>query len=318
MDRKNKTQVAIFEFSGLTDNGELALFLFLFFLLVYTVTIVGNTGMIILIYSFSKLHSPMYYLLSSLSFVDLLYTSTVTPKMLCDLLNLKKSITFIGCALQFYFFAALANTEGMLLSVMSYDRYVAICHPLHYTLIMTKKKCFGMVLYCSSVGLLQSSVHTSCVFSLPFCGPNHIDHFYCDLPPMLMLSCSNTLHCDRITAFLILGFGIYLMTSISVSYTFIISTILRMTSSKGRQKTFSTCSSHIICVLTFCTAVFFVYLHPNSGTFEKQDKVASVFYCIITPMLNPLIYSLRNQEVKRNLMQAMLQMSHNPSAKWED
>ncbi|XP_068129311.1 olfactory receptor 5AR1-like [Hyperolius riggenbachi] len=305
MDSRNKTQVSMFGFTGLTDSRELAPYLFIVFLLAYIVTIVGNVGMMVLVWSSSNLQTPMYYFLSSLSFVDLLYSSSVTPKMLFDFFNVKKSITFLGCALQFYFFVALANTEAMILSNMSYDRYVAICHPLHYTLIMTKKRCFSLVLYSSSVGFLQSTVLTSCVFNLPFCGPTLIKHFYCDIPPLLKLSCSNTLQCDLVTAVLVVGFGLYLLTTIFLSYAFIISSILKIACAKGRQKTFSTCSSHIICVGTFCASVFFVYLHPHSDAFEKQDKVASVFYCIVTPMLNPLIYSLRNEEVKKNLVQAI-------------
>ncbi|XP_072254830.1 olfactory receptor 5G9-like [Pyxicephalus adspersus] len=257
----------MFEFSGLSDDKELMPFFFMFFLLVYMVTIIGNLGMVAIVYAFSSLHTPMYFFLSSLSLVDLFYSSVITPNMLFNFFSARKSISFLGCALQLYFFCALASTEIILLSTMSYDRYVAICHPLHYTLIMTKKKCFGLVLFFTSLSFLQSIAHVCCVFSLPFCGSNFIDHFYCDIPPLLKLSCS--------------------------------------TNSLRRQKAFSTCSSHIICVLTFFTAIFFTYLRPHSGAFEIQDKVASIFYTTMTPMLNPLIYSLRNQEVKRILVQAM-------------
>ncbi|XP_068129305.1 olfactory receptor 5F1-like [Hyperolius riggenbachi] len=305
MDLTNKTQVAMFEFSGLTDDNELVPFLFTFFLLIYTMTIVVNLGMLALVYTYPSLHTPMYYFLCSLSVVDILYSSVVTPKMLVDFLFSQKSISFIGCALQFYSFCALASTEAILLSTMSYDRYVAICHPLHYTLIMTKKRCLGLVLYSYSISFLQSILQTSCVFTLTFCGPNLVHHFYCDFPPLLKLSCSSNLHCDMVTTFLVAACGIYTLTTICLSYSFIISSILRMTSSKGRRKTFSTCSSHIICVSTFITSVFFVYLRSHSGTFEKVDKVASVFYSVVTPMLNPLIYGLRSQDLKRTLAHAM-------------
>ncbi|XP_018415273.1 PREDICTED: olfactory receptor 1009-like [Nanorana parkeri] len=305
MDIKNETRVTMFEFSGLTDDENLVPFLFMFISLVYMVTIVGNVGMIALVCVFSNLQTPMYYFLSCLSFVDIFYSSVIIPNTLYHLLSLKKSISFLGCAVQYYFFSALASTETLLLSTMSYDRYVAICHPLHYTLIMTKKKCFGLVLYSYSISFLQSIVQISCTFSLPFCGPNLIDHFYCDIAPLLKLSCANNFHCDMVTGALVAACGIYTLTTIFLSYSFIFLSIFRMTSNKGRQKAFSTCSSHIICVSTFITAVFFTYLRPHSGAFEIQDKVASLFYTAVTPMLNPLIYSLRNQEVKRLLVQAM-------------
>ncbi|XP_077329938.1 olfactory receptor 5B12-like [Lithobates pipiens] len=306
MDIINKTQVTMFEFSGLTDSKELVPFLFIFFFLVYMVTLIGNVGMMTLVCVFSSLHTPMYFLLSSLSMVDILYSSVITPNMLSHLLSSKKSISFLGCTLQFYFFCSLVSTETLLLSSMSYDRYVAICHPLHYTLIMTKKKCFDLVFYSSIASFLQSVAQTSCVFSLPFYGSNLIDHFYCDIPPLLKLSCSSTFHCNVVTGILVAVCGMYTLVTIFLSYTFIFISIFKMTSNKGRQKAFSTCSSHIICVSVFMTTVFFVYLRPHSGTFDKQDKVASVFYTIMTPMLNPLIYSLRNQEVKRVLAQAIL------------
>ncbi|XP_040202896.1 olfactory receptor 1444-like [Rana temporaria] len=305
MDIKNETKVTMFEFSGLTNDKELVPFLFMFVFLVYLVTLVGNMGIIAIVFVFSSLHTPMYYFLSSLSLVDIFYSSVITPNMLSQIPSLKKSISFLGCAAQCYFFCALGCTEVILLSSMSYDRYVAICHPLHYTLIMTKKKCFGLVLYSSSISFLQSIVQTSCVFSLPFCGSNLIDHFYCDIPPLIRLSCSDNLHCDMVTGGLVAAFGIYTLTTIFISYALIFRSIFRMTSTKSRQKAFSTCSSHIICVSVFVTAIFFVYLRPHSGGFDKQDKVASVFYTAVSPMLNPLIYSLRNQEVKRVLAQAL-------------
>ncbi|KAM9312357.1 olfactory receptor 5B12-like [Gastrophryne carolinensis] len=302
---KNETQVTMFLFSGLTDNEDLYLFLFVLFLLMYVVTIIGNVGMMTLIYSFPSLQTPMYYFLSNLSLVDLLYSSTVTPNMLYDLLSCEKSITFLGCALQFYFFAAVASTELFLLSNMSYDRYVAICHPLHYTLIMSKKKCRGLILYSCSFSFLQSLVQTVCMFRLPFCRSNVIDHFFCDVPPLLKLSCENSLHCDMVTAVIVGTSGMYVMMTILLPYIFIISAVLRITSATGRQKAFSTCFSHIVCVLTIFTAIFFVYLRPNANAFDKQGKVACVFYTIVSPMLNPFIYSLRNQEVKRNVLQAI-------------
>ncbi|XP_040198081.1 olfactory receptor 1020-like [Rana temporaria] len=299
MNNANKTQVMVFELSGLTDDRELAPYLFVFFLLVYMITICGNIGMVAVVHISPNLHTPMYFFLSYLSMVDLFYSSVVTPKMFFDLLSDKKFISFIGCALQFYFYVALASIEVFVLSIMAYDRYVAICHPLHYVLIMTMKKCLGLVLLTVSVGFGHSSAQTGCLFSLEYCQSNLLDHFYCDISPVVRLSCSETRTCTYITLFFVCFFTLSSLTTILVSYTLIISSILRIKSSAGRKKAFSTCSSHLMCATIFYVTVFCTYLHPSSTGQEKQDKVASVFYAVVTPMLNPLIYSLRNQEVKR-------------------
>ncbi|OCT90883.1 olfactory receptor 1020 [Xenopus laevis] len=299
MEVLNETNVGEFIFTGLVDNYLHGLFLYILFLLVYLITVVGNSGMMALVWNTSHLHTPMYYFLASLSMVDLCYSSVITPKMLVDLISQKKMISFCGCALQLFFFAALAVTEALLLSCMAYDRYVAICYPLHYTLIMTKKKCLGLILTSTSVGFMQSSVQTSCTFSLRFCGLNRIDHFYCDMPPLRKISCSETLYCDLVTILFTCTCGMGSMMTILVSYTLIVSAILRMKSASGRRKAFSTCSSHLTCVCIFYCTIFFIYLRPPSSSFDKQDKVVSVFYTVVIPMLNPLIYSLRNKEVER-------------------
>lgn len=299
----NESKVTMFEFSGLTDDEELAPFLFMFFLLVYMVTIGGNVGMMVIIRISQSLHTPMYHFLSHLAMVDLFYSSVITPKMLYDLLSKKKLISFIGCSLQFFFFASLASTEVFVLSGMSYDRYVAICQPLHYVSIMTRRKCLGLVLLAFSVGFVQSLAQSSCLFSLEYCRSNLLEHFYCDIPPLLRLSCSDILTCNVVTAFFVCFCSLSSMTTILVSYTLIASSILRINSGAGRRKAFSTCSSHLMCTSIFYIAVFFTYLHPSTSVLQKQDKVASLFYTVVTPMLNPLIYSLRNQEVKRVIAQ---------------
>ncbi|XP_044138618.1 olfactory receptor 5B12-like [Bufo gargarizans] len=301
----NGTQVTMFVFSGLTDNEKILPFLFIFFSLVYVMAIIGNIGIIALVYNISRLHSPLYYFLSFLSLIDIFYASIITPKMIFDLLSSKKVISFNACALQFFFYAALGGSENFLLSTMSYDRYVAICHPLHYMSIMTKKKCLCLVSVAFSVGFFQSSVQTSCTFSLQFCGSNLIDHFYCDIPPLLKLSCSETFYCTMVTIYIV-GIGTIIpFLTIIFSYIFILSSILRMTSSEVRKKAFSTCSSHLMCVSVFYVTVFFNYLRPPSSVFTSQDKVASIFYAVVTPMLNPLVYTLRNQEIKRSIGQIM-------------
>ncbi|XP_063785566.1 olfactory receptor 5AP2-like [Pseudophryne corroboree] len=305
MNITNNTQVREFVFSGLTDNGELAPFLFILFLHVYMVTVVGNIGMMAIVYITSKLHTPMYFFLSYLSLVDLLYSSVITPRMLSDLISTKKAISFVGCALQFLLFAGLAGTEVILLASMAYDRYVAVCHPLHYICIMTKKKCSCLVILSFTIGFLQSSTQTSCVFRLQFCGSHIIDHFYCDVPPLIKLSCSDTIICEILTIFAIVSCAQGSFLVILISYTLIISSILQMKSAEGRQKAFSTCSSHVMCSSIFYVSVFFTYLRSHSKVIENQDKMAVVFYTVVTPMLNPLIYSLRNQEVKRGIIRLM-------------
>ncbi|XP_063786198.1 olfactory receptor 5AP2-like [Pseudophryne corroboree] len=305
MNITNKTQVRVFVFSGLTDNLELAPFLFMIFLHIYMVTVVGNIGMMATVHISSNLQTPMYFFLSYLSLVDLFYSSAITPRVLFDLISMKKAITFVGCALQFFFFAGLACTECLILANMAYDRYAAICHPLHYVSIMTKKKCLCLVVLSFSIGFLQSSMQTSCIFSLQFCGSHIIDHFYCDVPPLLKLSCSDTNICEMITVSAIVSFVLSSFMIILISYTLIISSILRMKSAEGRQKAFSTCFSHVICVSMFFVSVFFTYLRSHSNVIENQHKMAAVFYSVVTPMLNPLIYSLRNKEVKRGIIQAV-------------
>ncbi|XP_075200266.1 olfactory receptor 5B12-like [Anomaloglossus baeobatrachus] len=299
----NQSQPTMFQFSGLTDDTALAIFLFIFFLLVYMITVVANIGLFITVHKTPALHTPMYYFLSYLSVVDLFYSSVIVPKLILDLVSRRKVISFHGCALQFYFFAALASTDAHLLSNMSYDRYAAICHPLHYVAMMTKTRCLCMVLIAFALGFLQSAAQTSCMFSLQYCGSNVIDHFYCDIPPLLKLSCSDIVMCDMVIMFLIGIYGIGSLIAILIPYLFIIISILKIKSSKGRQKAFSTCSSHIICSSIFYVSVLFNYLQPPSNAVNTQSKVASIFYSVMTPMFNPLVYSLRNQEVRNVIVQ---------------
>ncbi|KAG8547431.1 hypothetical protein GDO81_028366 [Engystomops pustulosus] len=305
MDLGNGTPVTMFVFSGLTDNEKMIPLLFVFFSLVYAMALIGNIGIIALIYDTSRLHSPMYYFLGILALIDVFYSSVITPKLICDLLSVEKVISFNGCALQFFFYAALAGSENFLLSSMSYDRYVAICHPLHYMTIMTTKKCFLLVFLVFFVGFLQSSVQTSCAFTLQFCGSNLIDHFFCDVPQLLKLSCSDNIYCNMITVYIV-GVGTIIpFLTILFSYILILSSVLRMTSPEAHKKAFSTCSSHLMCASVFYITLFFNYLVPPSSTFTSNNKVASVFFAVVTPMLNPLVYTLRNQEIKRTIERIM-------------
>ncbi|KAG8547433.1 hypothetical protein GDO81_028368 [Engystomops pustulosus] len=292
----NRTQVTQFVFSGLTDNVTLIPFLFLVFLLVYIVSVIGNTGMIVIVHKSAKLNTPMYFFLSFLSLVDLFYSTIITPRMLSDLISLRRIISFNECAIQFFSFAGLAGTEIFILANMAYDRYIAICHPLLYVSVMTRSRCFCLVLLAFFIGFLQSSLQTNCVFRLRFCRSNLIDHFYCDVPPLLKLSCSDTLYCDLVTVYSVATCTIGSLSAILVSYMLISFAIIRMKSAEGKQKAFSTCSAHLICTSLFYVTVFFTYLRPPSNVFDSQDKAACIFYTVLTPMLNPLVYSLRNQE----------------------
>ncbi|XP_044537175.1 olfactory receptor 1020-like [Gracilinanus agilis] len=295
---QNQTEVKEFVLLGLSDDPELKLILFVVFFFIYMATMLGNLGMIILIIIDSLLHTPMYYFLFSLSFVDACYSSAVTPKMLVNLLAENKAISINGCAAQFYFFGSFLGTECFLLAVMAYDRYVAICYPLSYSVIMSEKVCFLLVATTFFAGFGNAAVHTGMTFRLSFCASNRINHFYCDTPPLLKLSCSDT----HINGIVIMAFSSFNVIScvlmVLISYLFILITILRMRSAQGRSKAFSTCASHLMAVTIFFGTILFMYLRPTSSYSMQQDKVVSVFYTVVIPMLNPLIYSLKNKDVK--------------------
>lgn len=294
----NQTQVSEFVFSGFTDNPKLQVLLFLSFLIIYIVTLEANLGMILLIRMDPQLQTPMYFFLSHLAFVDAGYSSTVTPKAMMDFLAERKTISMAGCATQFYMFDGFVITELFLLSVMAYDRYVAICNPLLYSAVMSTKLCTTLVASVYIYGFASSLVQTVLTFQLSFCGSNVINHFYCSDPPLLALSCSDT-QPKEIQLLVISGINLTssLMTII-VSYIYILSTLFGKHSVNGRHKAFSTCASHLTSVTIFYGTLFFMYLQPSSAHSLNYDKTVSVFYAVVIPMLNPLIYSLRNKEVK--------------------
>ncbi|XP_053311800.1 olfactory receptor 1020-like [Spea bombifrons] len=299
--RWNNTHFKEFILLGLTDNPKLQVFLFCLFFIFYIVTLVGNIGIIVAVRADSRLHTPMYFFLNNLSFLDLCYATIITPKTLVNFLSTSKTIGYNECALQMFFFAASVTTECFLLGIMAYDRYVAICNPLLYTIIMRKRVCVQLLAGAYTLGYLNATLHTICTFRLPFCKTNKIDHFYCDVPPLLKLSCIKTTM-NEILMFIFGGFAeTSSLTTIIVSYSYIISTILKIRSSEGRKKAFSTCASHIVAVNIFYGAILFMYLRPSSTYTMSQDRVASVFYSVVIPMLNPLIYSLRNSEVAQAL-----------------
>ncbi|XP_075054106.1 olfactory receptor 5AP2-like [Mixophyes fleayi] len=293
----NNTHYKEFILLGLTDNPKLEIILFGLFFIFYTVTLLGNIGIIVAVRVDSRLHTPMYFFLNNLSFLDLCYATIITPKTLVNFLSKSKAIGYIECAVQMYFFAASVTTECFLLGVMAYDRYVAICNPLLYSVVMSKKICIQLVAGAYTLGYLNATLHTITTFRLPFCKTNKIDHFFCDVPPLLKLSCTKTTM-NEILMFIFGGFAeSSSLTTIIVSYSYIISTILRIRSVDGRKKAFSTCASHLMVVTIFYCTILFMYLRPSSTYAMSQDQVASVFYSVIIPLLNPLIYSLRNKEV---------------------
>ncbi|XP_067406692.1 olfactory receptor 5AP2-like [Emydura macquarii macquarii] len=305
MADENLTTVTEFIFLGLTDYPELQVPLFMVFLVIYCITLTGNLGMIMLIRSDPRLHTPMYFFLINLSFVDFCYSSVITPKLLVGFLARNKTISFNGCATQFFFFSSSVGIECLLLAVMAYDRYVAICNPLLYTVIMSHKICVLLVLSSFLAGFANSMIHTLCMFQLPFCASNVINHFFCDVPPLLKLSCADTF----INEVVIFAFAsiieISCLLTILISYLYILSAILRIRSAEGRHKAFSTCASHLTAVTIFFGTTLFMYLRPSSNFSTDKDKVVSVFYTVVIPSLNPVIYSLRNREVKDALRRGL-------------
>ncbi|XP_007440481.1 olfactory receptor 1038-like [Python bivittatus] len=305
MAGENNSAVTEFFLLGLTENPSLATICFVIFLLMYLITCMGNLGMISLIRFDSQLHTPMYYFLNNLAFVDFCYSSTITPKTLSNFLTSKKLISFAGCVTQLFSFVLTASVECLLLAVMAYDRYVAICNPLLYTVIMTKKACAQLVGVTYIMAFIHALVQTISTFRLSFCHSNVINHYFCDIPPLLKLSCSRTFS-NEIVLYTFGTFqGIFTSVQIFISYIYIVAAILRIRSSEGRRKAFSTCVSHLTAVLIFYGTTVFIYVRPISSYSLGRDKVISVFYTMVIPMLNPLIYSLRNQEVKKALKRAL-------------
>ncbi|XP_005315383.2 olfactory receptor 8U9-like [Chrysemys picta bellii] len=304
MEKGNHSEVTEFILSGLTDRPELQVLLFGVFLVVYVITLVGNGGMIFLITIDPRLHTPMYFFLSNLSFCDLCYSSIISPKMLQNFLAERKSISYTACAVQQYLSIVFGDVECLLLAVMAYDRYVAICNPLLYTVTMSRQLCNQLVVGAYAVGLVDSMIQCF-TFRLSFCNSNIINHFFCDIPPLLALSCSDTRN-KEIAMFVFMScILVSSLVTVLLSYVYIISTILQIRSAEGRHKAFSTCSFHLTAVALYFGTLLFMYLRPTYSYSMDTDKVASVFYTLVIPMLNLLIYSLRNMEVKDALRKAM-------------
>uniref|UniRef100_A0A674JDI1 Olfactory receptor n=1 Tax=Terrapene triunguis TaxID=2587831 RepID=A0A674JDI1_9SAUR len=308
----NQTSNTEFVLLGFGNLPELQLLLFLLFLVIYIATVAGNILIMVLIVDDQHLHTPMYLFLGNLSCLETCYTCTILPRMLASLLTGDRTISFNGCVTQYYFFGSLLGTECLLLSVMSYDRYLAICNPLHYAARMSSRACIQLAGGCWIGGFLCCGITTLSISHLSFCGPNGIDHFFCDLIPLVKLSCNDphlmeTLAFTLSLIFLLVPFLLTLM-----SYICIINTILRIPSTTGRQKAFSTCSSHLIVVSIYYGTLLIVYMFPTTNILSDFKKVLSVVYTVLTPLVNPLIYSLRNKVVQEALRKACKKFMFGP------
>ncbi|XP_004869928.1 olfactory receptor 5AK2-like [Heterocephalus glaber] len=298
MTQGNSTKVTEFYLLGFGGQQEFQAGLFFLFLMIYMTSMVGNTAMILLINTDSRFQTPMYFFLQHLAFVDICYTSAITPKMLQNFIVENKSISFRGCVIQFLVYGTFVTSDCYLLAAMAVDRYAAICKPLHYPVIMSRAVCIQLVAGLYLIGSINASVQTGFAFSLSFCKSNIINHFFCDAPPILALSCSN-IDINIMLLVVLVGFNLtFTVLVVIFSYIFILAAILKMSSAAGRRKTFSTCASQLTAVTIFYGALSYMYLQPPSERSQENMKVASVFYGTVIPMLNPLIYSLRNKEVK--------------------
>ncbi|ELW48515.1 olfactory receptor 1L6 [Tupaia chinensis] len=301
MPKANQSHVTEFLLLGLTTDPKLQVWLFASFLAMYLVNVIGNSVIIAAIRGDARLHTPMYFFLSNLSFVDICFTNVIVPRMLANMLSKNKKVPFAQCLTQMYFFVACAINDSFLLAAMAIDRYVAICNPLHYTTTMSPRCCLLLVIASWMVSLLHSLTHTILMARLSFCGPNIIHHFFCDVQPLLRLSCSDT----SINELLAFTEGSFVIMSpfifIIVSYVYITRAVLRVPSGGGRYKVFSTCGSHLTVVALYYGTAISVYIRPSSTYSVTKDRVVTVIYTVVIPMLNPFIYSFRNKDMKHAL-----------------
>ncbi|XP_036290129.1 olfactory receptor 5C1 [Pipistrellus kuhlii] len=295
---------------GITDRWDLRLTLFLVFLPIYLMSLLGNMGMVLLIRVDARLHTPMYFFLASLSLLDACYSSAIGPKMLADLMRPRATIPYAACALQMFVFAGLADAECCLLAAMAYDRYVAVGNPLLYTRAMSRRLCLSLLGASGLGGAVSALVHTTFTFRLSFCGSREVNSFFCDIPPLLAISCDDT-SLNQLLLFAVCGF-IQTATglAIGVSYGFIAGAVIRVRSAQGRGRAASTCGSHLAAVAMLYGTLAFMYLRPSSSYALDTDKMASVFYTLVIPALNPLIYSLRNKEVRGALGRTWARFCH--------
>ncbi|XP_045667981.1 olfactory receptor-like protein OLF4 [Ursus americanus] len=302
MEQGNQSQMSEFVLLGLSEEAKLQPLLFWLFLSMYLVTSSGNLFIILAIVTDSRLHTPMYFFLANLSFSDICFTSTTVPKMLLNIQTQRKVITYAGCITQMFFLMLLAGLDNFLLTVMAYDRFVAICHPLHYTVIMNPKFCCILLLVCWVLSVFGSLLHGLMVLKLSFCTQIEIPHFFCELNQVIQLACSDTFF-NNLVIYLESGLlGVLPLIGILFSYSRIVTSILKISSSGGKYKAFSTCGSHLLVVSLFYGTSFGVYLSSAASQNSRTTAVASVMYMVVTPMLNPFIYGLRNRDIKLALI----------------
>ncbi|XP_059131842.1 olfactory receptor 5AN1-like [Peromyscus eremicus] len=298
IEGKNITEITQFILLGFSDFPRVIALLFVIFLTLYIITLTWNLLLLVLIRMDSHLHTPMYFFLSNLSFIDLCYITSTVPKMLSNFFQEKQTISLVGCIVQYFIFSTMGLSESCLMTAMAYDRYAAICNPLLYSSVMSPTLCAHMVLGSYTAGLIGSLSQICALLQLHFCGPNVIRHFFCDMPQLLNLSCTDTFFAQVLLAILTMLFGLTNALAIMISYGYIVLSIMKITSAKGRSKAFNTCASHLTAVSLFYTSSVFVYLSSSSGGSSSFDRFASVFYTVMIPMLNPLVYSLRNNEIR--------------------
>ncbi|XP_004479313.1 olfactory receptor 5AN1-like [Dasypus novemcinctus] len=295
---RNITEITYFILVGFSDFPRILGALFLIFLVIFITTVTWNLCLIILIRMDFHLHTPMYFFLSNLSFIDICYVTSTAPKMLFNFFQKQQMITFWGCMVQYFIFSTVGLSDACLLTTMAYDRYIAICKPLHYSSIMSPSLCVRMALGAYIAALFASVSQLCGLLQLHFCGPNVINHYFCDMPQLLNLSCTDTFFVQVILAMLTITYGIVNILIIMISYVYIVISIIKITSAKGRSKAFNTCSSHMIAVSLFYISVIYVYLSSSSASSSTSDRFVSILYTMVIPMLNPVIYSLRNREIK--------------------
>ncbi|XP_054992745.1 olfactory receptor 2AE1-like [Sorex araneus] len=299
MRQSNQSSLAEFILEGLFDDSHTHVFLFSLTMVVALVAVSGNSLTILLICADRRLHTPMYFLLSQLSLMDLMFLITTVPKMAANYLSGRKSISFVGCATQHFLYVAVAGAECVLLTLMSYDRYVAICHPLHYAVIMSRKVALMMAVTSWLAASMNSFIHTVILMHFPFCGSRTIHHFYCEFPAVVKLVCGDISEYERTVYISGIMFLLIPILLVSTSYGFILHSVIQMRSAGSKRNAFATCSSHLSVVSLWFGACIFSYMRPRSQRTPLQNKVGSVFYSIITPTLNPLIYTLRNKDVAK-------------------
>ncbi|XP_053576246.1 olfactory receptor 12D3-like [Bombina bombina] len=306
MEKSNQTSVTEFILLGITNIPRLKIWLFLVFFIFYLFNLIGNLSIVVVVIYDRSLHTPMYFLLGNLSFLDFFYGTTTVPKMLAGLVMEDKKISFQSCITQLHVFHFLGSTEALLLMSMSYDRYVAICNPLRYHILMAKTACIQLASSSWATGFIYSLSHTILTSRLPFCKFNKVSHFYCDIKPLLKLACTDT-HLNESLVSIVTGFvALSSFLLIVISYIFIGTHLLKIASSQGRGKAFSTCTSHLTVVLLYYGTAFCTYLRPATKDSLEQDRLTAILFTVITPALNPLIYALRNKDVKKGLSKLFL------------